>query len=227
MNDKKIYGDRDHLDRELAAHICDVLRAYIKKNGSACLAVSGGNTPKGLFQCLSVCDLDWKNVSVVLVDERWVDTQSADSNERLVREHLLQNAALATLVVGLKTDHDRAEEGLKEAQQRISLLNKPFTAVVLGMGADGHTASWFPKALNLKNLLDPENADEVAITDPVTAPHKRATLTLSAVLNSREIIIQITGEEKRAILESAEEQRFPIAAVLEQKETPVALWWAP
>ena len=72
-----------------------------------------------------------------------------------------------------------------------------------------------------------ENTDEVAITDPVTATHKRVTLTLSAVLNSREIFIHITGEKKRSILESAEEQRFPIAAVLTQSKTPVTLWWAP
>lgn len=227
MNNQRIYSDREQLDRELAAHIGDALTDDIQKSGSACLAVSGGNTPKGLLQCLSGRDLDWRNVSVVLVDERWVDTQSADSNERLVRSHLLQNAAQDTFVVGFKTDHDCAEEGLKEVQQRVSLLKKPFTAVVLGMGDDGHTASWFPKAQNLKELLDLENTDEVAITDPVTATHKRVTLTLSAVLNSREIFIHITGEKKRSILESAEEQRFPIAAVLTQSKTPVTLWWAP
>lgn len=227
MNDKKIFPDRDQLDRELAAHICDALGADIEKNGSASLAVSGGSTPKGLFQCLSVCDIDWKNVTVVLVDERWVDTHSQDSNERLVKEHLAQNAAMETLVVGLKTDHERADEGLREAQQRISLINKPFTAVILGMGGDGHTASWFPKAENLQTLLDPENPDEVAITDPVTAPHKRATLTLSAVLNSRDVIVHITGDEKLAVLESAKEQNYPIATIFEQKNTPVTLWWAP
>ncbi|MFK8049884.1 MAG: 6-phosphogluconolactonase [Halioglobus sp.] len=227
MNDKKNYPDQDQLNRELAAHICDVLSADVEKTGSASLAVSGGNTPKGLFRCLSMSEISWEKVTIVLVDERWVDTQSPDSNERLVREHLAQNAALETLVVGLKTDHQRAEDGLREAQQRISLLTKPFTAVILGMGGDGHTASWFPKADNLKTLLDPENTDEVAITDPVTAPHKRATLTLSAVLNSREVIVHITGDEKRAVFESAQDRGHPIAAILEQSKTPVTLWWAP
>ena len=227
MNDQKSYPDRDQRDRALAAHICDVLSADIEKYGSASLAVSGGNTPKGLFHCLSVCDIDWKNITVVLVDERWVDTQSPDSNERLVRENPAQNVAQETLVVGLMTNHDSAEEGLREAQQRISLVTKPFTAVILGMGGDGHTASWFPQAQNLGSLLDPENTDEVAITDPVTASHKRATLTLSAVLNSREIIVHITGEEKRTVFESAQEQGYPIAAIVEQNITPVTLWWAP
>jgi 6-phosphogluconolactonase len=227
MNENNNYSDRDQLDRELAAYISDALKADIEKNGSATLAVSGGSTPKALFGYLSECDLEWHNISIVLVDERWVDTNSPDSNERLVRENLTQNAAVNALLVGLKTDHDRAEDGLREAQQRVGFLSKPFTAVVLGMGGDGHTASWFPEAKNLKNLLDPENTDEVAITDPVTAPHKRATLTLSAVLNSREIIIHITGEEKRAVLKFAGEQHYPIAAILKQKQTPVALWWAP
>lgn len=227
MNEKNNYLDRDQLDRELAAYIGDALSADIEKIGSATLAVSGGSTPKGLFGYLSNCALKWANISIVLVDERWVDSNSADSNEKLVRDNLMQNLAADALLVGLKTDHARAEDGLKEAQQRISLLSKPFTAVVLGMGGDGHTASWFPEAQNIKNLLDPENTDEVAITDPVTAPHKRATLTLSAVLNSSEIIIHVTGDEKRAVLKSAGEKRYPIAAVLEQKKTPVALWWAP
>jgi 6-phosphogluconolactonase len=102
-----------------------------------------------------------------------------------------------------------------------------FSAVVLGMGEDGHTASWFPQTADLAALLDPTNPADVAMTDPVTAPHRRLTLTLAAVLNSREIIIHITGESKRTVLERACANGYPVAAVLEQDTTPTSIWWSP
>jgi 6-phosphogluconolactonase len=95
------------------------------------------------------------------------------------------------------------------------------------MGGDGHTASWFPRASNLRALLDQDSAQVVAATQPVTAPHQRMTLTLRAALDTRSLIIHITGAAKKAILESAREKRYPIAAVLEQNATAATIWWAP
>jgi 6-phosphogluconolactonase len=227
MSDWKSFPGSTELDSELSRHIAGQLARDIEQRGSASLAVSGGSTPKGLFRCLSHCELDWSKVSITLVDERWVDRDSPDSNEQLVRDALMQNHAAKAQFIALKTSHDRGEEGLVEARQRIAAMGKPFSTVVLGMGGDGHTASWFPQAQNLQELLDPAAGDEVAVTDPVTAPHQRITLTFPAVLDSREIIVHIVGEGKRAVLESARENGFPIAAVLEQDTTPVTVWWAP
>ena len=95
------------------------------------------------------------------------------------------------------------------------------------MGGDGHTASWFPQAVNLQELLDPEAQNPVAATEPVTAPHQRITLTMHAVLNARNIIIHITGNEKREVINSAAARGYPIAAVLNQTTTPVSIWWTP
>lgn len=227
MNNWQSFADPAQLDEALAVHIAGQLTQDIAQRGTASLAVSGGSTPKGLFRALSQCDLDWAKVCITLVDERWVDCDSPDSNEQLVRDNLIQNKAAQAQMLGLKTAHETAEQGLIEARQRVSDIGKPFSAVILGMGGDGHTASWFPQADNLQELLDPKGTLEVDITHPVTAPHQRITLTFPAVLNSREIIIHIVSRKKRAVLESAGQNRFPIAAILEQSATPVTIWWAP
>ena len=227
MNDWQTFSSRERLDRELAREIASQLRQDIELRGAASLAVSGGSTPKGMFHQLSLCDLDWSRVDLIVVDERWVSPSSADSNECLVRENLLQNRASCARLHSLKTSHAEPEAGLAELHDRLTQISKPFSVVVLGMGGDGHTASWFPQASNLKALLDPGGSAALAVTDPVTAAHLRMTLTLPAVLNSRGIVIHITGEEKKSVLERAVEEGFPIATILEQTATPVTIWWAP
>ena len=227
MNDWHTFNSRERLDLALAQEIARQLSQDIVLRGAASLAVSGGSTPKGMFHQLSLCELDWSKVDLIVVDERWVAPSSADSNERLVRQNLLQNWASSAHLHSLKTSHKEPEAGLAELHDRLAQISRPFSAVVLGMGGDGHTASWFPRAGNLKDLLDPNGSAVVAATDPVTAPHPRMTLTLPAVQNSRSIIIHITGDDKKAVLESAVAEGFPIATVLEQTTTPVTIWWAP
>ena len=227
MSEWREFADRDALDQQLAEHIASRLRSDITKRGAASLAVSGGGTPRRMFQLLSACPLDWSRVWVTLVDERWVNPDNADSNERLVREELLVNEAATARFVSLKSAHDNAEEGLQEIAGRLSDLPRPLSVLVLGMGGDGHTASWFPQAANLSALLDPGGSATVAASDPVTAPHQRMTLTLPTVVDSREIIIHITGQDKRTVLEDATRARYPIAAILEQTSTPATTWWAP
>lgn len=215
------------LDRALASHLAGALRDDIAARGAASLALSGGGTPQAMFRALAQEDLPWAEVALTLVDERWVGGEHEDSNERLLRENLHTGDAAAARLVGLKTPHPRASEGEGEASARIASLPRPFTAVVLGMGGDGHTASWFPQAANLARLLDARGTDLVAATEPVTAPHARMTLTLPAVLASREIIVHITGEDKKTVLGEAIAHGYPIAAILQQTQTPVTIWWAP
>lgn len=227
MSDWHQYPDRDELDRSLAAYLAGLLREDIARRGAASLAVSGGSTPAQMFSLLSQSALDWSKVWLTLVDERWVDTGSADSNEHLLRDKLLCNAAAAANFVGLMGDTEEAGEGLAEVEKRLADVPRPFTAVVLGMGGDGHTASWFPQATNLQALLDPAGDPALAATEPVTAPYQRITLTMPAVLDSRQVLVHITGEEKRSVLENARASGVPIAAILEQTTTPASIWWAP
>lgn len=221
------FENREALDTALAIHVGGLLSRDIEKRGNASLAVSGGNTPKGMFAALSQLKLPWNKVCITLVDERWVDVDSPDSNERLVRENLLQNAAADALFVGLKSGAANAEQGLAETGARLAQLPMPFSCVILGMGGDGHTASWFPQASNLSALLDPQSELMLGSSNPVTAPHQRITLTLAAVLRSSAIILHITGEDKRAVLAESTHKHHPIAAVTAQNNNPVSIWWTP
>ncbi|MFV8818608.1 6-phosphogluconolactonase [Haliea sp. E17] len=227
MSEWRRFASREELDCALAAHLAARLGAAIEQHGAASIALSGGSTPKGMFAQLSRQPLDWDRVYVTLVDERWVDADHADSNERLLRENLLVGPAADARFIGLKSPAPSASEGLAASTEQLSALPLPLTCVVLGMGGDGHTASWFPRAANLAALLDPGNPALLGTCDPVTAPHQRITLTLPVVLAAGEIILHITGEEKTGVLAAAAARHYPVAAITEQQANPATIWWAP
>jgi 6-phosphogluconolactonase len=223
MNDWHRFTSIAELDRALAVHLAQRLTEDLARYGDASLAVSGGRTPSGMFRQLSRCDLDWSRVWLTLVDERCVPADSPDSNELLLRQNLLQNRAASARFISMS--HTGTGE-VAALSAQLAAMPRPFSAVVLGMGNDGHTASWFPRAANLAALLDPTNPVQVAETEPVTAPHRRLTLTLAAILESREIIVHITGPEKKTVIERAVDQGYPVASALEQDKTPASIWWA-
>lgn len=227
----KEFKDSATLVAVLAAQVAELLRAGIKARGRASLVVSGGSTPVPFFAALSELALDWKQVTITLADERWVDPAEADSNERLVRLHLLQNRAAAARFVGLKTVAPTAVQGEKECADRLALLPRPFDVLILGMGNDGHTASLFPQAARLGEALALDSGQLCMAITPPAAPHERMTLTLPALLHSRQIILHLVGAGKRAVYEKALANgpvaEMPIRAVLSQTTTPVTVFWAP
>ncbi len=197
------FSDRDMLVGELADSVTSLLESGISKNGSASLAVSGGSTPVALFEELSVRDLAWEQVHICLVDERWVDPKDPESNEHLVRTHLLQNRAAAARFTGMKNSAATAGAGEAECERLYREIPAPYDVLLLGMGGDGHTASLFPGAVRLPQATDMES-DRICISiAPLTAPHERMSLSLPAILSSRQIILHITGQDKRDVLDLA------------------------
>jgi 6-phosphogluconolactonase len=174
---------------------------------------------------LAAEDLDWSKVSVTLSDERWVDVKSDQSNERMLRETLLTGKAAAANFVPLKARRGGVEEGAKSAEKALAAL-LPFDVTPLGMGEDGHIASLFPGHPRLKQGLDsasPRLTLGVAPASP--APDlPRVSLTLAALLQSRLIVLLVTGEAKRAVL--AAPAGKPIAKLLAQTKAPVRILWA-
>ena len=212
----------------LADAIIVRLRTAIAERGVASLIVSGGKSPVPLFARLRVAALDWSKVWITLADERWVAPSSPDSNERLLREHLLVDGAAAARFVPLKSASESVADGLADAAAALAAIPRPFDVVVLGMGEDGHTASLFPGADGLAAALAPDNPAPLAAITPLTAPHPRITLTVAALLDARSLMLPLSGATKLAVYRQAratpDPLRWPISAVLTQQRTPVEAW---
>ena len=216
----------------LAERVAVRLRAGLIERGRAVLAVSGGSTPKEFFSRLAQAALDWENVQVTLVDERWVPDSDERSNARLVKSLLLQHAASAAQFVPLYTDAPTPEDGLAEANARIDALPLPFDAVILGMGDDGHTASFFPGGDHLAEALDPDGRARVLPMRAPAAGEPRITLSLPTLLDTRALYLLVSGEKKRDLLADVRlgldtAKNYPVRAVLTQQRVPVAVYWCP
>ena len=217
------------LDAELVKKVVDLLAKAIEHHGSATLVVSGGRTPMRFFHMLSQEFLEWPKVTVTLADERWVDADHKDSNEKLVQENLLINEAHAARFMALKNLASSASSGEVSIGQDLSTIGR-FTVVILGMGDDGHTASLFPGSKTLSAGLDMESGRQCLAVQPLDAPYERMSMTLPRLLDSEQIIVHVSGENKGKVLAMADagEDPFelPIRAVLQQTTTPVVVYWA-
>jgi 6-phosphogluconolactonase len=226
----KEYPSMDALAREAAGRIARHLARALDERGIASLVVSGGRTPTKLFEQLSTQDIDWRRVCLALTDERWVEPSEPGSNEKLVRDFLLKNKAADARFAGLKNAAPSPDLGAVSAWQTFARVPRPFDVTVLGMGDDGHTASLIPGSPNLCIALNPNaTAGCVGMWSPV-APHPRLSLNLSALLDSRRVLIVMEGEGKRRAYEAANHagavEEMPIRAVLRQQQTPVEVLWA-
>jgi 6-phosphogluconolactonase len=219
------------LAEALAAQIGKKLQAAIDARGEATLTVSGGKTPVLLFPALSAVEIDWSKVTVMLVDDRFVPPVSERSNERLVREKLLQKAAAKARFIGLYSDAQSVEAAASSADARLRNFPFPPDVVVLGIGLDGHTASFFPDAGNLDALLDPGAAEAVLPVHSATAGEPRLTLPLARFIDAPFVTLHIEGSGKRDVLMSAlgaaSGTAPPVAAVFRHAANPVQIFWAP
>lgn len=224
-----MHRDPGALAAALAKSIATDLETAISERGAASLVVSGGSTPKPLFEQLSRHALAWDRVRVTLADERWVPADHEASNERLVRHHLLVAEAASAELISLKKPEPTPEAGRESCERALAAIPRPFDVVVLGMGGDGHTASLFPDAPELSAGLDRATHWTCLAVRPPAAPHPRMSLTLAAILDSRRLVLHVTGEQKRQVIERASElgpvEELPIRAVLASGR--VEVWWAP
>lgn len=218
------------LAEALAGSVAENLRDALVERGAASLALSGGNTPKAFMQALALQPLEWPRIAVTLVDERWVPESNARSNAALVRANLLQGPAAAARFVPLYRDAPEPEQALAGIEADLATLPSPFDALVLGMGDDGHTASFFPGGDHLTAALDPSTT---AVVLPMRAPdagEPRITLTLPPVLAARHLYLHIEGAGKRQVLAEAlsgegQGAAYPIRSVLKHARSPVRIYW--
>lgn len=219
----------DAVASRLADAVAERLESALKTKERASLAVSGGSTPKPFFEKLREKPLDWSRVDITLADERWVPTDSTDSNERLLRETLLQDAASEARFISLKQRHDSANAGQPLAEEALADMIWPLDVLVLGMGNDGHTASLFPDAPEIDRALEESLPDRCMALHPASQPQPRLSLTRSALAGAEWIALHLRGQDKmdtlqRAIADMNAVREMPIRAFL---SAGVSLYWSP
>ena len=218
----------ESLDIDLSLRIGQLLTQSITENGCASIAVSGGRSPIGLFEELSKLNLDWSKVELTLVDERWVDVKHEDSNELLLRKHLIKNKATQIKFFPIKNSTNSAKEGQILYEQVLQQIKLPFDVIVLGMGDDGHTASLFPCCQELSQAMDPDNQQKCIVTKPKNAPYERISLTFSTISKAINLILQLRGSNKLHTFELAmtlkDAKKMPIYAFTKQ---PLEIYWSP
>jgi len=225
------FPDSHALMRALSGEIQVDLAEAIAARDAASLVVSGGTTPGGLFDILCSETLDWGRVWVTLSDERWVDAATEASNENLVRTRLLKSQAAPARFIGLKNPAATPEAGVDWSWRALTRMPRPYDVVLLGMGPDGHIASLFPGSLGLARALDPAAAPACVAMNALSPPHARISQNLAALLDSRRIVLLITGEEKWAVYQRAKTpgsiSELPVRAILHQQSTPIDVYWSP
>ena len=236
MISEHFFDDRESMFVALSAECEQILHTALSNNQAATVLVSGGSTPLPLYQRLAQIELAWNQVDVALVDERWVAVDQPASNEAFIRNSLLQHNAAAAHFVAMKNAAETAVLGHGECEQAYQQLPRPFDLTLLGMGPDGHTASLFPLSKGLHRALDLNNSNLcsaiTAIPSEVTGEFtERMSVTLAGLVQSRQLHLVITGEEKLAIYRQAlakpDAMLMPVSAVLQQVKVPVKVYWAP
>ncbi|MDX1808993.1 MAG: 6-phosphogluconolactonase [Sulfurospirillaceae bacterium] len=222
------YNDKDMLIEDLSNNIARDLKDAIKRNGQATLMVSGGNTPKPLFEILSRANILWEKVTIGLCDERWVNPTHKDSNEKMVREYLLKHKAKTAKFIGMYEDIP-INEAVDLCSQKIKAELFPFDVIILGLGSDAHTASLFPNNEKLRDAYT-QNLENLCIAiKPQTAPHLRMSLTKLAILSAKNIYLHFEGKTKTAVFQKAlstnDEYNMPILAILNQEEKDIKVYY--
>lgn len=211
------FANRHALAESLALKVAESLSGAITRKGRAVLAVSGGTTPSLFLEQLSRQPISWEKVTITLVDERQVDETSERSNARLVKARLLANAAAAARFVPLFRNEAEAQTLAPDV-------------VVLGMGEDGHTASFFPGGDTLSQALDLANQQGVLAISAPGAGEPRLTFTLSRLLQASRIFLHTEGQAKQRVLAAAtagsNASEMPIRAVLAQAPQ-LQIYWCP
>jgi 6-phosphogluconolactonase len=224
------YEDRDELAEAVAGDVGFIIESAIDARGSAVIALAGGKTPKPILEKLAQAKIDWKRVTIIPTDERIVALDDPLCNVAMLAKIFLPKGARVVPILSDKADDYKLAGNA--ASSRISDFHWPPDLVWLGVGEDGHTASIF-NGPDLDDALNapPERKAVGVMPDPLPpeAPVARVTLTRASIQSAKSLVIVITGNNKRALLEQAikdgDSSPLPVGRVLAGLETPVDIHW--
>jgi 6-phosphogluconolactonase len=221
-------SSRQAASRAAAELLAAQLLADLERRESGSLVVSGGTTPGTCFGLLSEAALDWAQVTIVPSDERWVPAADPNSNEGLIRQRLLRNKAATARLLPLYRPGLDPAAAPAAVERDLRALAQPFSAVLLGMGADGHFASLFPDYAGLARALDPAAGERCTLVSTAGSPWLRISLTLAALLHTAQVALLFFGADKRAVFQKAlaGAGAYPVQSLLAQSAVPVTAFWA-
>jgi 6-phosphogluconolactonase len=223
------FKHRDEAVATLARRVAERLRHAVYRRSAASMIVSGGASPRGLFQALRLTPVPWYLVTIVPSDERWVPVDNDGSNEGMIRRELLSGEPGFAQFVSLYRRNCAAVDSLPALRASLADVRRPFDSVVLGMGADGHTASLFPDSPDIRDALASD--DECVVQNVPRLIHPRVSLTLRSLLDAHEVNLLFFGRTKRAVYEQSLEpgpiEEYPVRALVHQQRVPVSVYWAP
>jgi 6-phosphogluconolactonase len=225
------YDTLDELGEAVAGDVGFIVESAVDARGSSLIAVPGGTTGPAVFGKLAAQKLPWKKVTIIPTDDRLVSMEDERSNVRAIAKAFLPAGARVIPIAADIADYRLAGNS---ADARLQDLPWPPDLVWLGMGKDGHTASIFAGP-DMQDALDAPKARRAigVMPDPMpaNAPVARVTLTRAAILSARTVLITITGNDKRAVLEQAiadgQSSRLPMGRVLAEVEQPIDIHWCP
>jgi 6-phosphogluconolactonase len=211
----KVFPDIEALNNFAAEKFVEIGRQAIDKSGQFTVALSGGSSPKALLQMLSSegfkDKIDWSRTFFFFGDERNVLPDDDESNFRMANENLFEPLKISDQnVFRWQIELENPQKIAENYEQTIENFFKfgenefaKFDLVMLGMGADGHTASLFPfsEALGESNKNATENYVEKLKT-------MRFTLTFPVINNAQNIVFLIKGADKSEALEQVLEGKF-------------------
>ena len=226
------YDDAAELADAIAGDIQFVIESAIDARGSAVIALAGGKTPFPAYEKLAKAKLDWKKVTIVPTDERIVPLGDALSNvTALAKIFLPKGARVMPIVPEATADYKAAG---RSADALMQDLHWPLDFCLLGVGGDGHTASIFPGPDFDEALNGPKERRALGVMPdplPPEAPVARVSLSRAGIISAKAMMIAVTGQAKRDVLERAIEQgpssAYPIGRVLADVELPIDIHWAP
>ena len=226
-NERHFVEQKDLIDT-LSLNIIKNLEKAILEKGKASLIVSGGSTPKPLFEKLSSFDIAWDKVKVALCDERWINLKQKDSNEKLVKDTLLTNFASKAEFISMYQENIDIEDAQDVCSNIYKMELFPFDVLILGMGNDGHTASLFPNNIKLKEAFETVERLCICMT-PKDAPYERMSLTKKAILSADNIYLHFEGSEKQKIykqvLDGIDSFDMPIASILNAENKIIEVYY--
>jgi 6-phosphogluconolactonase len=225
------FPTREAAMKAAAEGIVESLENGLKTRGIACAALSGGSTPAPVYRALAQhTGWDWNKITFALVDERFVPPTHDASNEKLIAETLAAAFALGARFEPMVFTTETASEAAACANAAYEDLH--IDVALMGMGDDGHTASWFPSSQGLSEALDPSTRETVIAVHAAQAAGaaNRLTLTRAALARASNVILLITGDAKRAALEAALSgpiEAAPVAALFTDPARQPKVLWAP